>query len=93
MAGWLGIGTEQLRGDPHRRRLAMRLDLLEQQIETLYREDSKVAFVMATFGTTDGFGIDDIAAIRECIDKFAKQHQQPTPQLHVDAAVGWAMDS
>ncbi len=91
VAGWLGIGTDQLIKIPCDSNLAMRLDLLERRLESLYTEGAKVAFVVATFGTTDGFGIDDIAGIRTIIDSMAKRFQQPLPQLHVDAAVGWAL--
>jgi L-2,4-diaminobutyrate decarboxylase len=46
---------------------------------------------VATFGTTDGFGIDDVAGIRSVIDAKAAEHGVPAPQLHVDAAVGWVL--
>ncbi len=91
VAGWLGIGTQQLIEIATDENLAMRLDLLEQRLNELYAERTKVAFVVATFGTTDGFGIDDVAGIREIIERVAMQHAQPVPQLHVDAAVGWAL--
>jgi glutamate/tyrosine decarboxylase-like PLP-dependent enzyme len=91
VAGWLGIGTNQLIAIPTDQDLAMRLDLLEQQLEQLYADDVRVAFVVATFGTTDGFGIDDLQQIRTIIDTVSAKHQQTTPQLHVDAAVGWAL--
>lgn len=91
IAGWLGIGTKQLIKIPTDENLAMRLDRLEQQLDQLYGDGVKVAFVVATFGTTDGFGIDDVAGIRQLIDAVAKRYQQKPPQLHVDAAVGWAL--
>lgn len=89
LAGWLGIGTENLCVVPTDRSTAMRIDLLEQQLVRLYEEGAKVAFVIATFGTTDAFGIDDIHAIRQTIDRVAAEHQVVAPHLHVDAAVGW----
>ncbi len=67
----------------------MRLDLLEQKLDELYGQDILVAFVIATFGTTDAFGIDDIAAIRKLIDRKAAEYSATVPHLHVDAAVGW----
>ncbi|MEZ6136352.1 MAG: pyridoxal-dependent decarboxylase [Pirellulaceae bacterium] len=91
VAGWLGIGTNQLLKVPTDENLAMRLDLLEQELERSYQAGTKVAFVVATFGTTDGFGIDDVAGIREIIETVARRHAQTVPQLHVDAAVGWAL--
>jgi len=57
----------------------------------LYREKAKVAYICATFGTTDGFGIDDVKAIRQCAELKSKQFGVPMPQIHCDAAVGWTM--
>jgi len=71
--------------------MAMRLDLLSDKLEALQREGIRVAFVTATFGTTDAFGADDVAGIRRILDAFAKRHGVPAPQLHVDAAVGWVL--
>lgn len=89
LAGWLGIGTNNLHAIATDHQCAMRLDLLEQKIEQLYQEQARVAFVIATFGSTDAYGIDDIRAIREIIERTAARHNAPVPHLHVDAAVGW----
>lgn len=89
LAGWLGIGIENLHAIPTDRNMAMRLDLLEAQLDKLYREGTRVAFVIATFGTTDAFGIDDVAAISEIARRKAAEHGIRPPHLHVDAAVGW----
>ncbi|HVJ80072.1 MAG TPA: pyridoxal-dependent decarboxylase [Planctomycetia bacterium] len=91
IAGWCGLGTEALHSIPTDRAMAMRLDLLEQKLEDLYRDGTRVAYVTATFGTTDAGGVDDVAGIRAIIDAAAKKHGLPAPQLHVDAAVGWAV--
>lgn len=91
VAGWCGLGTQQLIEIPTDQNLAMRLDLLAERLEQLYSQRTLVAYVVATFGTTDGFGLDDVAGIRKVIDELAAKHSQPVPQLHVDAAVGWAL--
>ena len=91
VAGWCGMGTQQLIEIPTDENLAMRLDLLAQRLEELYGQQTLVAYVIATFGTTDGFGLDDVAGIRRVIEEVAAKHSQPVPQLHVDAAVGWAL--
>ena len=91
VAGWLGLGIEQLIRIPTDDRLAMRLDVLADRLEELYTQGAEVAYIVATFGTTDGFGIDDVAGIRAIIDSMAAKHRKPLPQLHVDAAVGWAV--
>ncbi len=91
VAGWLGLGTEGLHAIPTDHLLAMRLDLMDEKLEALHRDGVRVAFIVATFGTTDAFGVDDVAGIRVLIDAFAARHGIPAPQLHVDAAVGWAL--
>ena len=91
LAGWLGIGTDNLHSIATDRNFAMRLDLLEEKLDELYRDGVRVAFVIATFGSTDAFGIDDVAAIRNLIDAKAEKYKVPAPQLHVDAAVGWIL--
>jgi glutamate/tyrosine decarboxylase-like PLP-dependent enzyme len=91
IAGWLGIGTENSIEIPTDENLSMRVDLLDSTLDQLYKQRIKVAYVCATFGTTDGFGIDDVQAIRECVERQCAKHNMPKPQIHCDAAVGWAM--
>jgi L-2,4-diaminobutyrate decarboxylase len=91
LAGWLGMGTENLHAVPTDRSLAIRLDLLAEKLDALYAEQIRVAFIIATFGGTDAFGIDDIAAIRRLIEEKARAWNMPVPHLHADAAVGWAL--
>lgn len=91
VAGWLGIGTANLHAIPTDHALAMRLDGLAEKLEVLHTEGVRVAFVSATFGSTDAFGVDDVHGIRQVLDAFAQRHGIPAPQLHVDAAVGWVL--
>jgi len=91
VAGWLGMGTEQLYTVATDNSCAMRIDALARRLDELYSDGRKVAFVMATFGTTDAFGVDDIGDIRQLIEDKARQYDMPIPQLHVDAAVGWVL--
>jgi glutamate/tyrosine decarboxylase-like PLP-dependent enzyme len=91
VAGWLGIGTSNLIEIPTDANLSMRIDLLEETLHRLYREKTKVAYICATFGTTDGFGIDDVRAIRECTERISQEYGETMPQIHCDAAVGWTM--
>ncbi len=91
VAGWLGLGTEQLIRISTDDKLSMKLDELRKAMKQLYKEGTKIAYVVATFGTTDGFGIDDIRGVRSIIDEAAAEHGEPKPQLHVDAAVGWGV--
>ncbi len=89
LAGWLGLGTRNLHAIPTDQSCAMRLDLLEAKLHELYDQQARVAFVIATFGSTDAFGIDDTAAIRQIADRVARERDVTAPHLHVDAAAGW----
>lgn len=91
LAGWLGLGVDHLHSIPTDASLSMRIDLMEEKLEELHASGERVAFIVATLGTTDAFGVDDVAEIRRVIDSFATRHGVPAPQLHVDAAVGWVL--
>jgi len=91
LAGWLGIGTDNLISVPTDNACRMDLKELDAELERLYRKKTAVAFVIATFGSTDAFGIDDIAGIRGIVDEKAAKYGMPKPQLHVDAAAGWSL--
>jgi L-2,4-diaminobutyrate decarboxylase len=91
LAGWLGIGTDNLISIPTDDACSMDLGLLEAEMDRLYRDKRLVAFVIATFGSTDAFGIDDVAGIRKIIEEMVKKYSVPAPQLHVDAAAGWQL--
>lgn len=91
VAGWLGLGTQNLISIPTDENLSMRLDLFEAKLDELYSQGVLVAYACATFGTTDGFGIDDVAQMRSILEAKAQRYSVPKPQLHVDAAVGWTM--
>ncbi|MGF1581665.1 MAG: pyridoxal-dependent decarboxylase, partial [Gemmataceae bacterium] len=83
LAGWLGMGTENLHSITTDSTLAMRLECLADKLEELYSDGAKVAFVIGTFGSTDAFGIDDIGQIRRIITDKPNPHGEPLPQLHV----------
>ncbi len=91
LAGWLGIGTDNLHSIPVDPSCSMNLILLEEKIEELYLSKTVIAFVIATFGSTDAFGIDNIGEIRRVISEKSAKHKMPVPHLHVDAAAGWSL--
>ncbi len=91
VAGWLGLGTDNLHTIATDENCSMDLDKLAEEIDRIYTENKLIAFIMATFGSTDAFGIDDVAGIRTTINEKAQQYNMPVPQLHVDAAAGWSL--
>lgn len=91
IAGWLGIGEEQARVVPTSLDNAIRLDRLEEELRALLRDGVKIACLIATVGTTDAFGLDDVAAIVALRDRLTAEFKLPyTPHVHADAVIGWA---
>lgn len=91
VANWLGMGDDNVIEIPSTADNEMRTCLVEDAIRNVYRDGDHVAAIVATMGTTDAFGIDDIVALREICDDAESQYQLDRPiHLHADAVIGWA---
>lgn len=90
-AGWLGLGTKNLVTIPTTRNNEMSLIALEAYLRKAFEAGEKVAVILATMGTTDAFGIDDIAAIVRLRNQLAAEYKlEYLPHVHADAVIGWA---
>jgi len=91
VAGWLGLGLDQIGEVPSDRQDAIRTCLCETMCRDLINQGKKIAAIIATLGTTDAFGLDDlneICAIRDrLVDEFSLDY---VPHVHADAVIGWA---
>ncbi len=91
IVGWLGIGTKNLVTIPTTFENEMDLNLLEKETRKALENGKKIAAIIATLGTTDAFGLDDlenIVALRDrLVDEFKLDYQ---PHVHADAVIGWA---
>ena len=91
VVGWLGIGTNNLITIPTTVENEMDLVRLEREARTVLENGKKIAAIIATLGTTDAFGLDDlehIAALRDTlVEEFRLDYR---PHIHADAAIGWA---
>ncbi len=91
IAGWLGLGTKSLISIPTDLRNAMRIDLLRDQARAALQSGRPIAAIIATLGTTDAFGLDDLAAIVALRDELVSEFKLPyRPHVHADAVIGWA---
>ncbi|MGH7852863.1 MAG: pyridoxal phosphate-dependent decarboxylase family protein [Candidatus Binatia bacterium] len=91
IAGWLGLGTHNLIGIPTDPRNSMRIDLLRDQARAALQSGRPIAAIIATLGTTDAFGLDDLAAIVALRDELVSEFKLPyRPHVHADAVIGWA---
>ena len=91
IVGWLGIGTNNLVTIPTTDDNEMDLAQLEQTAREALTNGKKIAAIIATLGTTDAFGLDDlesIVALRDTlVDEFQLDYR---PHIHADAVIGWA---
>ena len=91
VANWLGIGQENVIQIPCTDENEMRPCLLESLARDILQNGGKIAAIVATMGTTDHFGLDDLHAIHDVrerlVDEFRLDYQ---PHIHADAVIGWA---
>ena len=91
VASWLGIGTDQVIQVPTTPENEMRPCLLESHARQILKDGGKIAAIIATMGTTDAFGLDDLAAIHEIRNRLVDEFQLDyIPHIHADAVIGWA---
>ena len=91
VAAWLGIGQDQVISIPSHADNSIRLDALEEAARQALSAGRKIAAVIATMGTTDAFGIDDLEAIHALRERLvADFNLDYRPHIHADAVIGWA---
>jgi glutamate/tyrosine decarboxylase-like PLP-dependent enzyme len=91
VADWLGIGQDNVISVPSHLNNAIQLESLDTAARQALAAGKKIAALVATMGTTDAFGIDDLRAMdalrRRWVDEFSLSY---LPHLHADAVIGWA---
>lgn len=91
IAGWLGLGTNQLCTVPTRDDNSIDLVQLGDQARQALQAGKKIAGFIATMGSTDAFGLDDLQAIVALRDQLVEEfHLTYRPHVHADAVIGWA---
>jgi glutamate/tyrosine decarboxylase-like PLP-dependent enzyme len=91
VANWLGLGEENVVTIPTTDDNQMRVDLLAPQLRAVVRGGRRIAAIVATMGTTDAFGLDDLAAIVRVRDEIVGELALDyVPHVHADAVIGWA---
>lgn len=91
ITGWLGIGTNNLITIATTSENEIDLEILEAELRKALTDGKKIACIIATLGTTDAFGLDNlmqIVALRNTlVEEFELEYQ---PHIHADAVIGWA---
>lgn len=91
VASWMGIGTNNVVTVGSDANNTMCLDELRDKLRKLLQKKIKIAGIVATMGTTDAFGIDDLAAIVKLRDELVAEFKLPYRiHIHADAVIGWA---
>ena len=91
IAGWLGIGTDNLIAVPTTAENEIDLAELGLAARKALTEGKKIAAIIATLGTTDAFGLDDLQEIAALRDSLVEEFQLSySPHIHADAVIGWA---
>ena len=91
VALWLGIGQDHVIRVGTERDNAVDVAELEAAAREAIAAGQRVAAIVATMGTTDAFGIDDLAAIVAMRDRLVTELSLDyRPHIHADAVIGWA---
>ncbi|MFM9114840.1 MAG: pyridoxal phosphate-dependent decarboxylase family protein [Planctomycetota bacterium] len=90
-AGWLGIGQEHVWFVDTHDDNSLDLSACERLIRQAVATDRPIAAIIATVGTTDAFGVDEVGEIAALRDRLVEELQLDyRPHIHADAVIGWA---
>ena len=91
VAGWLGLGEKNVVEAPTHLTNDVRIDRLEAAARDVIEQGRRIVTLVATMGTTDAFGVDDLDAIVELRDRLVREYRLDyAPHVHADAVIGWA---
>ena len=91
VAGWLGLGEKNAIEVPTRLQNDIRIDRLDAAARAAIDQGRRIVALIATMGTTDAFGVDDLDAVVDLRDRLVADYDLDyTPHVHADAVIGWA---
>ena len=91
VAGWLGLGTKSAIEVPTDTHNQMQIDQLEVAARQAIENGNKIVAMIATMGTTDAFGIDDLESMTHLRNQLVDEYKLDySPHIHADAVIGWA---
>lgn len=90
-AAWLGIGQDNVIAVPTHLDNSIDVQAFEEAMRSVLVSNRRVAAIVATMGTTDAFGVDDLQALVTVRDRLTDEFKlNYRPHLHADAVIGWA---
>ena len=91
VANWLGLGEDHVVQVPTTDDNQMQVDALAPRLRDILDGGRRIACIVATMGTTDAFGLDDLAGIVRVRDEMVRERGlDHVPDVHADAVIGWA---
>lgn len=91
VAAWLGLGQQNVVRVASKRDNSIDITALEAAARDQLEQGKPIAAIVATLGTTDAFGLDDLATIYALRQRLIDEFQLPyKPHIHADAVIGWA---
>jgi glutamate/tyrosine decarboxylase-like PLP-dependent enzyme len=91
VVGWLGIGHDQVVRVATHADNSIDIAALERAAREALGEGKRIAGMVATLGSTDAFGLDDLAAMHALRERLVAEYRLDyRPHIHADAAIGWA---
>jgi L-2,4-diaminobutyrate decarboxylase len=90
-AAWLGLGADAVVDVKTDANSSMDLAALEAALRGAIERRERIACIIATLGTTDSFGLDDVKGIVAVRDRLTREYRLDyTPHVHADSVIGWA---
>jgi glutamate/tyrosine decarboxylase-like PLP-dependent enzyme len=90
-AGWMGIGQDAVVRVPTFLDNSVRIDALRAAAKQALDAGKRIACLVATMGSTDAFGLDDLQAIHALREELVASYKLDyRPHIHADAVIGWA---
>ena len=91
VAGWLGLGEKNVVEVPTHLQNDIRIDRLDAAARAAIDQGRRIVALVATMGTTDAFGVDNLDAVVDLRDRLVDDYDLDyTPHVHADAVIGWA---
>lgn len=83
-----GIGVENMVRVKVNQDHSMNLKDLKEKMEQVISNGGVPLYILATMGTTDTFGIDDIGAMKQLAEELERKHCLRPIYIHADSAMG-----
>lgn len=90
-AAWTGIGADAAVPVASDEDNSINLAALEKSLRDVIGRGERIAAIIVTMGTTDSFGVDDVAGVHALRARLVQELKLDyMPHIHADAVIGWS---